>query len=145
MKKDMFVYFIAPVGGGHIKIGCSHDPVGRMRQIENLSPPLELLACAIGTFHDERKIHAAFLQHWSGLSEWFRPAPEILALIEELQRTGTLPAAMRGGPDTKIPFPVKRRADDARFGRRAPHICEAMSAGVRAALVRREQARRVAQ
>ena len=44
-----FVYFLRPVGGGPVKIGCSHAPGKRFQFFAEWSPvPMELLGQAPG-------------------------------------------------------------------------------------------------
>lgn len=101
MSARTYIYFIAPIGGGPIKIGCSACPPNRLDQLMAWSPyPLEILATAPGTMNDERAIHSAFLKHWAQ-REWFRSAPEIYALINEVRATGEIPAAFKGTKETK--------------------------------------------
>lgn len=90
-----FIYFFAPVGGGPIKIGCSESALTRLKILAGWSPlPLTLLATAPGRIRDEGHIHSLFQKHWSH-REWFNPAPEIFALIEEIKTTGELPQYAR--------------------------------------------------
>lgn len=85
------VYFIAPVGGGRIKIGCSIQVKERLKAFQLNSPvELEILAVATGRWLDEQYIHwLCRATCWRG--EWFDPSPELLALIDEVRTTGKLP------------------------------------------------------
>lgn len=88
MKK---IYFMAPVGGGPIKIGCSDLPPRRLEELQFWSPyRLEILASAPGDTKDERRIHTHFVEAWSH-REWFNATPEIYALINEIRASGVLP------------------------------------------------------
>ncbi|MFS0736959.1 GIY-YIG nuclease family protein [Sphingomonas sp. 1P06PA] len=83
--RTRYVYFIKPVGmDGPIKIGCSDQPENRLRSIMNWSPfPLEIVATTPGGFDLERALHGHFQNHFLR-NEWFRPTPELRALIVKL-------------------------------------------------------------
>jgi len=101
MTRLTYIYFIAPIGGGPIKIGCSESPPRRLENLMAWSPyPLEILASAPGNLSDERAVHFAFLKHWAQ-REWFRAVPEIYALINEIRATGILPEAFKGNINTR--------------------------------------------
>lgn len=86
------IYFLGPVGGGPVKIGCSVLPLRRRDELQYWSPyPLEILTSAPGDMRDERRMHAHFRSSWSH-GEWFKPTPELYALIHEVMGTGVLPA-----------------------------------------------------
>lgn len=90
-----FVYFIAPKIGGPIKIGVSVEPIERLTSLMAWAPyKLEILATAPGTWHDEQTIHRIFKEHWSH-SEWFRPHPDIYALINDVRASGQIPERFR--------------------------------------------------
>lgn len=78
------IYFVAAQNSGLIKIGVACDPVSRLRDLQVGSPErLRLLAVTPGTAADERALHQRFSAHREH-GEWFRPAPEVLALIESV-------------------------------------------------------------
>lgn len=82
------VYFVQGVDGGPIKIGRSYDPIKRMAALQSASPvQLRMLFTArCGDLDlDESALHARFAQYRLH-GEWFEPAPEILAYIEELKK-----------------------------------------------------------
>lgn len=73
-------YFIRGRTTGLIKIGSSHDPVARCRDLSRQgSEVLELLAVG-GKERDFHKKHAKFRVH----GEWFRASDEILKEIRDL-------------------------------------------------------------
>lgn len=76
------IYLIQSGEGGPIKIGISRDVEDRLAQLQTSHHErLRLLATANGTEDDERELHRRFHRaHKSG--EWFRPVPEILALLD---------------------------------------------------------------
>lgn len=94
------VYFIKPVGmDGPIKIGCSISPESRKSALDTWSPfALEILAEIDGSQWLERRFHAAFI-HLHQRREWFDPAPELLATIEQIKAgtfdTDSLPEPRR--------------------------------------------------
>lgn len=82
----MSVYFIKPVGmDGPIKIGSSFSPTSRLGALDNWSPfALELVAEIAGEARLERRFHALFY-HLHERREWFRPAPELVRVIEAIK------------------------------------------------------------
>lgn len=71
----------------HIKIGFAKNPARRLRALQSGSPsPLNLLAIEPGTPADERRLHRRFSRH-RGYGEWFRPAPELLAHVNQVRRS----------------------------------------------------------
>lgn len=132
MKAQTSIYFIAPVGGGLVKIGISIKPRSRLTQLRNSSPiPLEMLACAVGSTNDERKLHRIFLgAHVHG--EWFRPIPEILDLAGRIAKAGAIPDEMRAAGREGNPL-FKRSSGE----KRTPETCANISKGIRAAWAKR--------
>lgn len=87
------VYFVGPEDRSIIKIGFTCNPPNRLSGLMCWSPvPLQLLAVAPGDVRDKQRLHWLFLEHFSH-KEWFRAPPALLALIAEVERTETLPAA----------------------------------------------------
>lgn len=103
-----FVYFLAPVNGGPIKIGFSAKPKRRLYNHMTWSPvPLELLADYPAFKYDETMLHEVFAKcrlH----SEWFRPTAELLALVEQVKSTGD-------GPHIPWPTTYFNRGRDQQF------------------------------
>lgn len=109
MSRRALVYFVAPVGGGPVKIGFSAEPLQRLDMLMSWSPvPLQVLASAPGTQKDEGAIHAAFSEHWSH-REWFRGVPEIYALIHEVKTTGEIPERYRWAPGKRATLKIQKR------------------------------------
>lgn len=83
------VYFVqAMTDEAPIKIGISWDVYHRFHNLRTASPfELELLGTITGGKEREQEIHRRFA-HLRMRGEWFRPAPELLAFIDEV-----LPAA----------------------------------------------------
>lgn len=81
------VYFIKPVGMiGPVKIGCSKSPDNRLSCLATWSPfALEIVASVEGDFLLERRFHAAFL-HLHERREWFRWAPDLQLVIDQVAR-----------------------------------------------------------
>lgn len=77
------IYFAEAVGIGHIKIGFTdgEDPACRLDQLQTGSPvPLRLLGTIAGTLEDEKNLHRRFAAA-RVCGEWFKPIPELLALL----------------------------------------------------------------
>lgn len=99
-----FVYFVAPVGGGLIKIGSAVRVEERLRGLQAMSAvPVELLASAQGNYFSEYAVQAEFLPHRSHF-EWFHPAPALVSLIVQIKKTGELPARFLPGGPIKNPL-----------------------------------------
>lgn len=91
-----YVYFIRPVGGGPVKIGCSHLPTSRLAAMTVWSPLLlEIVATIPGDQKLELRFHAAFKADWSH-GEWFNPSERLDGVIDAIQsgrfNTDCLPA-----------------------------------------------------
>ena len=79
----MSVYFIRNSESGHIKIGTSEDPEGRLGQLQSAhSAALELIAVVSGDASHEAIIHE-WLSDYRIRGEWFRPEADLLAAIEK--------------------------------------------------------------
>jgi hypothetical protein len=88
-----FVYFVQPIGGGPIKIGCSPTPRGRLTQLMQWSPvPLCILATAPGGFVAEAHIHHRFAAD-RVRGEWFKPSPNLLDYIRRVATVGRIEGA----------------------------------------------------
>lgn len=77
------IYFVEAVGVGNIKIGFTgaDDVQFRIDQLQTGCPvPLRLLNAVPGTEQDEKDLHRRFAANRVH-GEWFKPAPELLALI----------------------------------------------------------------
>lgn len=81
---DGYVYFVASETGP-IKIGFGAIPEARYRAIQCNSPvQLTLIAVEKANSHRERQLHWKFRKHRLH-GEWFKPAPETLKYIENLE------------------------------------------------------------
>lgn len=99
------VYFIRRAdGAGPIKIGCTSGLVGRVAQLSSdYRAEMKVLASAPGDFLDERNVLLKFSQHnvdftdsrGKKVCEWFAPAPDLLAFIAKVKRTGIIPLTMK--------------------------------------------------
>lgn len=77
------IYFIQAEGVGHIKIGFTEaeDAAARLVSLQIGSPVLlKLLGVIPGTMEDEKNLHRRFAAH-RVTGEWFKPAPDLLALV----------------------------------------------------------------
>lgn len=78
------VYFLAAESANLIKIGCSHEPARRTRDLQVTSPVgLKVLAVIPGGRKRELELHHRF-GHLRAHGEWFKAAPELLAFITEV-------------------------------------------------------------
>lgn len=124
-----YVYFFRPVGAeGPIKIGCSFLPHERLLAYAHWSPvPLQLIGRVAGNQRFEKGLHAALREHHSH-GEWFRPAPQVLAMVAD---------AIAGKIDvTTLPQPrnvwgmAPRRPEDTAAGVMVRRLGAMMKKGV---------------
>lgn len=81
------VYFVRPIGmEGPVKIGCTSEPVKRLKQLMLMSPfPLEIVAMFPGDESDEAAMQGMFAgQRLHG--EWFAASDRLTALIASIQQ-----------------------------------------------------------
>lgn len=84
--RNCFVYFIQMGGDGPIKIGWAYDPRKRLMDLQCASPfDLHMLFMAPGDAIEEGLLHGRFARGRLR-GEWFRPTPELLALIASKPR-----------------------------------------------------------
>ena len=84
----MSVYFIQAGEGGSIKIGTSTHPKKRLRGLQTShDTELRLLAAIEGGEKLEAELHER-LAPWHVRGEWFRPSPEVLAVVQETIENG---------------------------------------------------------
>lgn len=84
MERKTFVYFIQQGFTGPIKIGCSHNPMARLCQLQTAhADTLRLLHAELGDFHNERDLHARFARARLA-GEWFRPTIRLIWHIRDL-------------------------------------------------------------
>lgn len=109
------VYFIKPVEmDGPIKIGCSMYPETRLRSLMSWSPvDLEIVAQVDGDFDLERRLHAMFAAHYRR-QEWFNPAPELLALIDDINAGKPINDLVDHSIDPRDMRPGYRRSEEHR-------------------------------
>ncbi len=79
-RKSRRVYFIRDRGTGLVKIGVSHNPDSRMKQLRT-SGDVELLGSFPGDVPEEAKLHRQFAEHRRH-GEWFEASPGLLELIK---------------------------------------------------------------
>lgn len=86
-KKDASVYFLQRQDG-MIKIGFAKDVAARIRQLHPAAgSELVLLALTTGGITKETDLHKKF-HHLKHHREWFRPEPELLAFIANINGQG---------------------------------------------------------
>ena len=78
------ILYAVRLGDGTIKIGVTGHLHLRLTQLRSLtqSEP-EVLAVRNGTIEDERALHASLTEHLDHGREWYRPDPEVLAIVNE--------------------------------------------------------------
>tara|TARA_B100001057_G_scaffold477656_1_gene547113 strand:- start:409 stop:879 length:471 start_codon:yes stop_codon:yes gene_type:complete len=122
------VYFIKPADmNGPIKIGSSDAPRLRLKQLQaDCHIAMDLLAEAPGGPWDERNIQEKFAEHrtvaefiptdrgylCAGPTEWFKPAPELLAFIEIVRDRGAIPFELIVNREAEM---VRMRAKGATY------------------------------
>lgn len=110
MNRIGYVYFIRC--GDYVKIGFSHEPEARQRELETGNPEkCVLVAMHEGTQSDERKLHRYFVS-WHVRGEWFRWCADIARVARE-----GLPRLIRG-ERTKLRLRNLRRIRRGPFERR---------------------------
>lgn len=84
-RLEQLVYFIQ-AESGPIKIGVAYDPAERLAglQIAHFEQ-LSLRATLSGGLALETDLHSRFA-HLNIRGEWFRPAPDLLAVIDDIKR-----------------------------------------------------------
>ena len=90
-----FVYFIQAEDGGPVKIGCTGELRGRIRDLQVGNPQklrvVETISCGELGNHTahwiERTIHQR-LQHLYVRGEWFRDEPSLWEVCGEFERNG---------------------------------------------------------
>ena len=102
------IYFLKPVDGGPVKIGCSEDVDRRREQLEwHYGRPLALLGTMPGGREEERAIHVRFAEHRIGRTELFRPVAKVRLApeaVHSVHRDGRRPRRRRG----EMRDPMKR-------------------------------------
>lgn len=87
------VYFLTD--GEAIKIGYSGAPNLRLRDLQGAHHrELRLLAWITGTVENERAIHRQFA-HLNVRGEWFRPEPDLVAFVKEIETQSARNEQMR--------------------------------------------------
>jgi hypothetical protein len=103
-----FLYVIQRQPDGPIKIGHAQNPARRLQFLQTGSvEPLVLLTSAPGSRDDERALHRRFAS-CRIRNEWFHPTDDLLALVQDIIRTGALPAL------EAIPAPARPVNSDTR-------------------------------
>lgn len=89
------IYFMQPVDGGPVKIGCTENLQARHRQLEaEYGLSLVVLATLDGGRDEERALHVRFSHLRFGKTEQFRPGPELFEFIGRPILVGANPTAV---------------------------------------------------
>jgi hypothetical protein len=93
------LYFIADQRRRYVKIGISRDPERRLHDLQAGSPiPLHIVLVIPGNGKaEEEALHQYFAKHWSH-REWFKFAPEIADLVNNLADGATVSALVPPAP-----------------------------------------------
>ena len=87
------VVYAARLADGTVKIGWTRHFGDRLRYLKSATKQdVELLAFRFGDLEDERAIHARLVDHRiKGHREFYRPAPEVLAVVNEMRSALNMP------------------------------------------------------
>jgi hypothetical protein len=106
-----YIYFAADAARTVIKIGITSRPALRVDNLTSSSPvTIFLLASAPGTAPQERALHHQFREQWHH-GEWFTPNAELLALIEFVRSTSSLPSAQLAPKNWHLPHQKRAGAN----------------------------------
>lgn len=77
-----WIYFVLTADNTHLKIGWTKTIKARFRELQcGNHLELKLIGKRRGTIDEERRLHSQAANH-RARGEWFRAAPEVLALVE---------------------------------------------------------------
>jgi hypothetical protein len=139
------IYFVQRGTDGPVKIGKAVDPHARVRALQTANPePLTLLAVAPGNRRREAQIHRR-LASFRINGEWYKPVPELFAVIDELAtpefivRDARAYAVLRrlseDAPTRSCPFCGKGHVHGGGDGHRVAHCLDDAKAVVRSGAV----------
>ncbi len=74
---------------GIIKIGCTGDLATRLSAFQ--ADKGALLGFRFGEYEDEQALHASLKAHVARGREWYHPAPEVLAVVNDMRTAFNLP------------------------------------------------------
>lgn len=77
------IYYLLDSERQLLKIGCSKNPIARLKVLRRRRPDMVLLACEPGSFLRERQQHATFATQRMD-SEWFTYAGPLKTYVEDL-------------------------------------------------------------
>lgn len=128
------IYFVQDGDGSPIKIGRSVTPQKRIRMLQTGNARrLRVLATAPGSAQRESEIHRRLAAH-RVQGEWYHPAPEVFALIAEVQAPeyqvldGRAYAVLRrpdeASPTRACPFCGVKHTHGVGDGHRAAHCAD---------------------
>ena len=122
------IYFVQAAGLGFIKIGFVqfYTAAERVQELQIVSPvDLNLLKVVAGTRRTEKELHQQFASA-RVRGEWFKPVPELLALIESTAAIASdlrVPQTMKDaqGRDVRLWHSLKVKTEDGINGRAIQH------------------------
>ena len=82
------VVYAMRLPGDTIKIGCSRNLASRRRCVH---ADAEILGFMFGEYDDEQAIHAALRSSRERGREYYRPTPEVLAVVNQMRDEFNLP------------------------------------------------------
>lgn len=100
-----WVYFMAGVGTGLVKIGFSKSPDSRLKTMSQQSAiTYKIITAVPGTFQDEKAFHGKF-RHLHETGEWFRYNEELYQHVKQLAELhGSTPWRGVSKPGAKVPM-----------------------------------------
>jgi hypothetical protein len=108
------IYFVQPVDGGPIKIGCSENVDARVQQLQSLyKRPLSILKTLPGGRKEEMSIHKRFAHLRLGHTEQFRPASDLMEFIGGSLLVGANPETVEAMPMPSLKHGFVMRASPA--------------------------------
>lgn len=86
------VVYAARLADGTIKIGWTEHFGDRLRSLKSyVGQDVELIGFRFGDRDDEQAIHASLTAHVHHGREYYNPAPEVLAVVNEMRESLNMP------------------------------------------------------
>ena len=84
---DRSVLYALRLDDGVIKIGCTKN----LQMRRNHFGDAEIIGFAFGDFEDEKALHKALVPHRHHAHEYYNPAPEVMAVVNDWREPFGLP------------------------------------------------------